>query len=282
MRRTLGRRAEALATPGVEASAGGRTMDQGVQRGNASQHDRPFFRQHWIGCRKREQQRAQHDKRDPRAFDVSYHRPSPFRAGLRRLPDRIYRGVDGGRVVAPMGHPKCGDGNMSQLEFGPASFFNTRRCSIARNGVPIGEIRCAMFGQKGSITIGDVSFATARETFLGGTYYLAADGKRLASAAKPYAFQRLFTVRFGRRSCTLKATSLFGRAYVLAENDVQIGSIARRGFFGRMFDAGLPDDLALEQRAFVIWLVIVLWRRQRRAGAAAAIAGAAAAAAGVR
>jgi hypothetical protein len=95
---------------------------------------------------------------------------------------------------------------MSQLEFGPASFFNTRHCSIARNGVPIGEIRCAMFGQKGSITIGDVSFAAARESILSGTYYLAVDGKRLASVAKPFAFQRLFTVRFGRRSCTLKAT----------------------------------------------------------------------------
>jgi hypothetical protein len=166
---------------------------------------------------------------------------------------------------------------MSQLEFGPANFFNTRRCGIAQNGVPIGEVRCAMFGQKGSITICDVSYTAARESFFSGTYYLAASGKRLAGAEKRYAFQRLFTVRCGPRTYTLKATSLFGRAYVLAENDVRIGSIARRGFFGRMFDAELPDDLALEIKAFLIWLVIVLWRRQRRAGAAIAIARAAAA-----
>jgi hypothetical protein len=38
-----------------------------------------------------------------------------------------------------------------------------------------------------------------------------------------------------------------------------------------MFDAELPDDLALKLKAFLIWLVIVLWRRQRRAGAAIAI-----------
>jgi hypothetical protein len=108
MRRALGRRAEALATPGIEASAGGRAMVQGVQRGNASQHDRPFFRQHWIGCRKGEQQRTRHDKRDPRVIDAYYHRLSPFEAGLRRLPNRIYRGVDGGRVVASDGRPNRG------------------------------------------------------------------------------------------------------------------------------------------------------------------------------
>jgi hypothetical protein len=169
---------------------------------------------------------------------------------------------------------------MSQLEFGPMNFFNARRCSVARDGMPIGEIECAILGQKACIAIGGARCVAARESILRGTYYLAADGTRLANAEKPHAFQRLFTVRFGVRTFTLRATAALGRAYVLTENGVDIGSIVRRGLFGRKFDAELPDDLPPEFKAFLAWLVIALWRRQRRAGAAAAIAAAAAAAGG--
>ncbi len=173
--------------------------------------------------------------------------------------------------------------NMSQLEFGPTNFFNTRRCSIARDGVPIGEIERAMIGQNASIAIGGARYAAARENISRGTYYLAAaNGTRLANAEKPYAFERLFTVRFGARTITLRAMAALGRAYVLTENGIDIGSILRRGFFGRKFDAEIPDDLPPELEAFLVWLVLALWRRQLRAGAATAIAGPAAAAAGRR
>ncbi len=115
--------------------------------------------------------------------------------------------------------------NMSQLEFGPTNFFNTRRCSIARDGVPIGEIECAMIGQNASIAICGARYAAARENISRGTYYLAAaNGTRLANAEKPYAFERLFTVRFGARTITLRAMAALGRAYVLTEK----GSISAR------------------------------------------------------
>ncbi len=172
---------------------------------------------------------------------------------------------------------------MSLLEFGPTHFFNRRHYSITRNGAPVGEIDCAMLRERATITIGGARYTAAREGFMRGAFYLAAGGRSLASAEKPSVFQRLFTVRCRGRIYTLKPAAAFGRAYALTENEVAIGSIARQGFFGRKFDAELPDDLPLELKAFLIWLVIVLWRRQRRAGAAAATGGAvAAASAGAR
>jgi hypothetical protein len=48
----------------------------------------------------------------------------------------------------------------------------------------------------------------------------------------------------------------------LTENAVPIGTIAPQGFFGRKAKAELPDELAPELKAFLIWLVILIWQRQ--------------------
>jgi hypothetical protein len=74
----------------------------------------------------------------------------------------------------------------------------------------------------------------------------------------------LFEVQIGGKDYTLKGASTFGRSFVLTENDREIGSIAPKGFFGRQAKANLPDDLALEARAFLIWLVVVMWKRQAK------------------
>jgi hypothetical protein len=67
---------------------------------------------------------------------------------------------------------------------------------------------------------------------MSGAFYLEIDGNRLASAEKPSAFRRLFTVQVGVKSYTLKAESAFGNAFVLTEHDREIGSIAPpRGFW---------------------------------------------------
>jgi hypothetical protein len=171
---------------------------------------------------------------------------------------------------------------VSKLEFGPKGFFNRRRYSVEHNGLPVAEIACTIIGAKATITIGGESYRAAREGVMSGAFYLEANGSRIASAEKPNLFHRLFAVRCGTRAFTLKSAAAFGRAYVLTENEAAIGTITRQGFFGRKFSPELPDDLTLEFKLFLIWLVIVLWRRQRRAGAAAATAGAVAAGAGAR
>jgi hypothetical protein len=46
------------------------------------------------------------------------------------------------------------------------------------------------------------------------------------------------------------------------ENGAPVGTIARTGFFRAKRTADLPDDLPLEVQAFLIWLVLLVWRRQ--------------------
>ena len=153
---------------------------------------------------------------------------------------------------------------MSLLEFGPRSWFSSRVYDIVQNGAPIGEIDCAWLSEKGTIKLGSSSYAASREGLLSGAFFLEANGKRLVSAEKPSALHRLFTLQIGGKAYSLKAASTFGRAFVLTENDREVGSIAPQGFFGRKAHANLPDDLALEIRAFLIWLVVVIWKRQAK------------------
>jgi len=162
---------------------------------------------------------------------------------------------------------------MSVLEFSPKSLFSMRNYRIVQDGGPVGEIDCGRVREGATITIGGTSYTASREGLLSGAYHLEAAGNRLASAEWARAHRR-FTVQAGGRNYALKAASWFGRAFVLTENEVQIGSIARQGFFSRTSKAELPDDLALEVKAFLIWLVILMWQRQvMAAGMAGTMAG---------
>ena len=157
---------------------------------------------------------------------------------------------------------------MGLLEFGPKSWFSTRDYNIVQNGRTVGEIDCAWVQERGTIKIGSTSYIASRDGLISGTFFLESNGKRLVSADKPSALHRSFTMQLGGRAFTLKAASTFGRAFVLTEGDHEVGSVAPQGFFGRKAKANLPDDLTLEVRAFLIWLVVVMWKRQAKAARA--------------
>ena len=155
---------------------------------------------------------------------------------------------------------------MSSLEFGPKSLFTTQNYGIVKSGVPVGEIVSRRIGGGATMTIGGKSYVAAREGVMSAAFYLEVDGNRVARAERASAFKGSFTLQAGGRIYLLSPASMFGRAFVLTENGSKVGSIVRSGFFSRMSTAVLPDDLALEVQAFLIWLVIAMWQRQVMAG----------------
>lgn len=164
---------------------------------------------------------------------------------------------------------------MSVLEFAPTGLFQMRRYRITQAGVAVGEIDSRGMRQRATITIGGATYTAAREGMISGAYYLEANGHRLASAVNASAFKGGFIVQADGRTITLARASAFGRAYALTENGTRIGTIAPQGFFSRKSKAELPDDLAPELKAFLIWLVILIWQRQVMiAGMTSATAGA--------
>jgi hypothetical protein len=76
-------------------------------------------------------------------------------------------------------------------------------------------------------------------------------------------------IRAGGREYTLRKPSIWRRTFVLMEGDRQIGSIAPDSAWTRRATVDLPADWPMPLKAFVIWLVIILWKRDSDSAAAA-------------
>lgn len=164
---------------------------------------------------------------------------------------------------------------MSTLEFFPKRTFSMRYYTLTRDGVEIGQIDCGGVRQPATLTVGGVGYNPVSEGVLRTKFHLDAGGTRIADVELGGTFFRRFIVHAGVKTYTLKVASWFGRSFVLTENDVEVGRIARTGFFTARCRAELPDDLPLPLQAFLIWLVLITWRRQ--AVVAGIVAGSAAA-----
>jgi len=110
-----------------------------------------------------------------------------------------------------------------------------------------------------------VTYAVYREGILNGAFVLEADSSVVARAAKPSFFRREFVVDCGRKSYTFRTRSMFGRGFVLFDSSEEVGSITPEGTFTRRMRAEFPKDLALPVGVFLVWLVVILWRRNSQA-----------------
>jgi hypothetical protein len=152
--------------------------------------------------------------------------------------------------------------NVGQLQFAPSSFFNPLTYRILQNGELLGDIACEKILQRATFTINGTRYSAFGNGLIVGSFHLEASGRRLASAQKPNGFRRVFTLEASGKAYELKPAKAFGANFLLTEGGEQIGSITSQGFFKLTLLAELPDDLSLEIKAFVVWLIMTT----RRAG----------------
>ena len=106
----------------------------------------------------------------------------------------------------------------------------------------------------------------------------AEDGRVVAVAEQTRAWSDRFEIKYEGNRYELKKESAWGSAFVLSRDSTGlVGSVRvqSRGFFKREWTVDMPEELPLEMRVFILWLIILLWTR------AAVAAGGAAGAAGV-
>jgi hypothetical protein len=140
--------------------------------------------------------------------------------------------------------------------------------SVASGGRTLAALELSTWRERAEIRIGDVTHHVFRERAMGGDFVIEAGGRQLARAAKPSAFRNTFVVSYGGRDYTLRKTSAWRREFELMDGERRIGTLAPESRWTRRATANLPSDWPAPITAFVIWLVIILWKRE--AGAAAA------------
>ena len=143
-----------------------------------------------------------------------------------------------------------------------------RRYDVACDGAPVGELSFPTFGPSTVTPIAGQRYRIRRAGVLRDTFTLVADGAPIAHATQRDPLRRQFTVEAGERQLSLRAESLVRSGYLLLEGDRVVGALRPTGRLRRGIEADLPDELPLEVGVFLLWVVLLLWRRSRviRAG----------------
>ena len=129
----------------------------------------------------------------------------------------------------------------------------------------IAHLDVSAWGEKGVLTIDGVAHRVYREGVGRGDFLLERDGIVLARATKPSAFRSAFEVRHDGRTYELAKESFWQRRFVLRSGSAEIGSVAPRRVVGREAFAALPETWPLPLKVFVVWLVVIMWKRAAQA-----------------
>ncbi len=159
------------------------------------------------------------------------------------------------------------------LQLTPQGWFGWN-FDVLHDGNKIAEIKTSILPEGGSFSIDGASYRIWREGMFSGEFLLDRDGQTVARAQKPSAFRSLFEITHLDRSYTLKKESLLSRSFVLLEGDVAVGSIRSEGRLSRKATVSLPEAMPAPVQLFVIWLVILLWKRESDAANTAAVSAA--------
>jgi len=124
-------------------------------------------------------------------------------------------------------------------------------------------IDTAWFGERGDFLMDGRAYQVRKLGVFSGHFVLRADGQTIAEAQKDSAFRRSFTVSWGGETMTLSAAHALTRRFVLERDAVNAGEVVPDSIISRKLTATFPDDLTRPVRLFLLFLVIVLWRRQQ-------------------
>jgi hypothetical protein len=132
----------------------------------------------------------------------------------------------------------------------------------------VAVLELSSWRERAEIVIGDVTHRAFREHPMSGDFVIESGGRELARATKPSAFRDTMIVHHGGRDYTLRKPSIWRRPFVLLDGERQIGAISPESAWTRRATADVPSDWPVPVQAFVIWLVIILWRREAQSAAA--------------
>jgi hypothetical protein len=150
------------------------------------------------------------------------------------------------------------------LEAIPANLFSTNFRLQQQNEL-LGEVDTSAWREKGRLELEEGTYELYREGKFSGDFLLERNGNVVARATKPSAFQCRFDVLLPNRTLTLRKLSIWSRRFGVFEGEKQIGSVYPVGIFSRRSNIDLPSDWPVAARAFVFWLVFLMWRRQQQA-----------------
>jgi hypothetical protein len=132
--------------------------------------------------------------------------------------------------------------------------------SVMQGTQQLTSVEMSAWREKAEFRIQDRTYHVFRDGMIG-DFVLQAAGSTVARASKPSSFRRDFVIKYDEKVYTLKAKSSFGRGFILRDEHREIGSLTPETAFSYRAAVDLPDHLPLEMKVFIVWLVMILWKR---------------------
>ena len=135
----------------------------------------------------------------------------------------------------------------------PRGFGKDIQFEVTASGSTIGTIN----ETKSTFEMDGRTFTIARSGFVGPTLHLKS-GDQLVATLTGKAFVNTYTLAFGGREWTFKATSLTARKFGLFENNNQTGTFTSGSLLSGTKDitADLPNELPREIQLFLLSIFI--------------------------
>ena len=153
----------------------------------------------------------------------------------------------------------------------PDSWFSYDFTVFDRSGTPIARADLSNWREIAKIAVGEARYEAHRKGWASKEFVLEKDdGRVVVAAQKPSGWRNRFVFEHDGNRYELKKESAGGNTFVLARDGIGlVGSVKPEGFFKREWIVDLVEEVPLEVRAFIMWLVIILWKRAETAAAAA-------------
>ncbi len=139
--------------------------------------------------------------------------------------------------------------------------------NVESGGRIVAEIALSSWRERATLMIDGRRYKAYRERFFAGAFILESDGAVVARAEKPSAFRREFVVDHAGTRWTLRAPSPLRRQFTLLSGDLEVGFVRPESAFRRAAAVMLPSALPLPLSVFVVWLVLLMWKRDADAAA---------------
>lgn len=152
------------------------------------------------------------------------------------------------------------------LEAVPKSTL-ARDYTVSENGVFITEICFAWFHEESEMLIEGVAYKACREEVVRGAFIFERDGMMLARCEKPCTWTRLLLIEYNAIHYTLKPASMWGHGFAVLLDEREIGTIKPKSIGSRKALVDLSAELPLALKIFMLWLVLIFWKRDEAVAA---------------
>ena len=151
----------------------------------------------------------------------------------------------------------------------PEGWFSYDFTVFDRGGTPVARGDLSNWRETAKLEVGGERYEAHRKGRRSKEFVLEKeDGQVVAMAEKPSAWKSPFVVEHGGNRYELDKESGWKSTFILRSDGVgQVGSVRSEGVFKRGWIAELPEELPLEAKVFIVWLVVLLWKQAASAAA---------------